>query len=68
MNGYVDDAILIGATGHPVITGDVQPIEYAGLATSFGLALGNAVYESVFYAGLRHLKHGYPMVFYKNDR
>lgn len=51
-----------------MLTGDVQPIEYAGLATSFGLALGNAVYESVFYAGLRHLKHGYPMVFYKNDR
>ena len=51
-----------------MLTGDVQPIEYAGLATPFGLALGNSVYESVFYAGLRYLKHGYPMVFKENAR
>lgn len=57
--GTSTDAILIGATGHPVLTGNViHPIEYAGLATPFGMALGNTVYESVFYAGVRYSKHG----------
>ncbi len=67
--GTSTDAIVIGATQHlpfdlPAATETPAPlsdsssvdwIEYAGLATEFGAALGGAVYESVIRAGKRYL-------------
>lgn len=54
--GTSTDAILLGATGYALAPGGDHPIEYAGLATPFGAALGSAVYESVFSAGTRYLR------------
>ncbi|QQE79683.1 adenosylcobinamide amidohydrolase [Alicyclobacillus sp. SO9] len=61
--GTSTDAILLGSTQRALVRhrslDDEKPmneIQYAGLATTFGQALGSAVYNAVLHAGTRYLR------------